>query len=371
MIASSYYTVVESLKKSSVVAHTSTMTSMKPEPEISRIVSVVDAEQPFNNHSTDLILHTSDNVNFHVWKCILVEVSPVFADMFVLGGRQSRVNSSSDADNQVVGADPNAPPCIELPESSAVLRHLLLTFYPPPNFTFTSLDDLKPVIAAAHKYQMDSVVNVLIQVLIRGFAPAEPLRVFCIATRYRLPLAQEASARSFLTLSVTAAAEACVDDLEDIDAKVYHRLLACHRKCVADLTETLKTLSWLQDDAWIFTNNVHCGCHYEQTPYMLRGPDGLGVQRNIKRWFLTHYQRVVAILREKPSHEALEDPVLCDEAFKDAAPCSTCRGLVHDHMRTFMKSLRNHVDERVSQVSRVNLMIHNQLIAINWACRSL
>ncbi|PIL24772.1 hypothetical protein GSI_12658 [Ganoderma sinense ZZ0214-1] len=139
--------------------------------------------------------------------------------MFVLGRQQSKVDISNATGGQAVGADPNGPPCIDLPESSVVIRHLLLTFYPPPNFLFTSLDELKPVVAAAHKYQMDSVIDVLTQVLIRDFSKTESLRVFCISTRYRLPLAQEASARHFLTLSATAAVEACVDDLEDIDAK--------------------------------------------------------------------------------------------------------------------------------------------------------
>ena len=252
------------------------MTSPKSGVESSRRVSLIDADSPFNNHSADLILRTSDNVNFHVWKCILAQVSPVFSDMFVLGGRQSNVDINGEVNKQVATIDLSVPPCIDLPEPSPVLRHLLLTFYPPPNPAFTSLDDLKPVVAAAHKYQMDSVIDVLIQVLIRDFAKAEPLRVFCVATRCRLPLAQETNARCFLTLSTPAAAKAYVDDLEDIDAKAYHRLLACHRKCVPDLAASLTTPSWLPDDAWIFPNSVHCSCQDEQTAYTLRGPDGPG-----------------------------------------------------------------------------------------------
>ncbi len=212
--------------------------STKPEGEPSQTTSPVEADPPFNRASADLILQTADNVNFHVWKCVLEEVSPLFADMFVLGGQHSKASANCDVENgQVTTPDRSAPPCIDVSESSVVIRRLLLTIYPPSNFVFNSLDELKPVIAAAHKYQMDPVIAILRQVLVRDFAKAEPLRVFCIATLYDLPLAQEASARGFLALSAAAAAEAYVDELREIDAKTYHQLLVCRRQAVTDLAK--------------------------------------------------------------------------------------------------------------------------------------
>lgn len=285
--------------------------------------------------------------------------------MFALGGQQYKATANCGGEQDQVTADErDLPPCIDVSESSANLRRLLLTIYPPSNFVFTSLNELKPVIGIAHKYQMDAIVDILRQVLIRDFAKVEPLRVFCIATLYDLPLAQEAATRGFLSLSATAAAEAYVDELRDIDAKAYHQLLVCRRRCVADLAKMYEGLSWFPDGVWIFTNNVNCNCGYEAVTYAFKGPDGTVIQRSIKRWFLAHYQRVAAALLDKPCPQALEDPALCDQVFKDATNCVTCRGLVHDHMRSFMKSLANQAEERVSKASRT---IHNSF----FICRSL
>ncbi|PIL24768.1 hypothetical protein GSI_12654 [Ganoderma sinense ZZ0214-1] len=324
--------------------------SSKPEADSSQIPSSVEAGPPFNKASADLIIRTADDVNFHVWKCVLEEVSPFFADMFALGGQQPKATSSCEVENG--GDQRTPPPCIDVSESSVVLRRLLLTIYPPSNFTFTSLDELKPVIGAAHKYQMDPVIDILRQVLVRDFAKVEPLRVFSIATLYDLPLAQEAAARCFLGLSATDAAEAYVDELRDIDAKAYHQLLACRRQCVADVAKIFEALSWFPDGVWVFTNNMNCNCGYESFASTFQGPDGTGVQRTIKRWFFAHFQRVAAALLDKPCPEALDSNLtLCDQTFKDATNCSTCRGMVHDHMRSFMKSLRGQVEERVSKIT--------------------
>ncbi|KAM5531463.1 hypothetical protein V8D89_014853 [Ganoderma adspersum] len=308
--------------------------SSKPEADPSQIASPVEAGPPFNGRaSADLVIRTADNVNFHVWKCVLEEVSPFFADMFALGGQQYKATANCGGEEDQVAADERSPlPYIDVSESSADLRRLLLTIYPPSNFVFNSLNELKPV-------------------LVRDFAKVEPLRVFCIATLYDLPPAQDAAARCFLSLSATAAAEAYVDELRDLDAKAYHRLLAYRRQCVADLAKMFEGLSWFPDGVWIFTNNVNCNCGYEQVTYTFKGPDGAGIQRSIKRWFLAHYKRVAAALLDKPCPEALEDPALCDQAFKDATNCVTCRGLVHDHMRSFMKSLGNQAEERVSKIT--------------------
>ncbi|TBU34038.1 hypothetical protein BD311DRAFT_747015 [Dichomitus squalens] len=330
-----------------------------PEEDRSGVPSPADAEPPFNNPSADLILRTSDNVKFRVWKSILREASPVFADMFALGRRpiqpsQFDVDSDGGGDHKpsLSSSSLELEPILDLPElTSTTLRCLLLTIYPPPTYAFTSLDDLKAVLSAAHKYQMDAVMDSLEDVLVRDFVRKETLRVFCIATLYNRPSVREAAARRFLALPPVSAAEAYVDELQDIDARSYHQLLACRRQCASVLAEATRTLSWFQDGAWVFTSLVACGCGRDEISRPLRGPDGGEVGRHIKRWFIAHYERCASALQDKPCGEALEDPALCDQALREATRCDKCRENVHDHMRIFMKSLREYVDGKVSQIT--------------------
>ncbi|TBU45386.1 hypothetical protein BD309DRAFT_890512 [Dichomitus squalens] len=333
------------------------ITNSETEANIASTDTVTEAGPPFNKPSADLILRTSDNVKFHVWKFILEEVSPVFAAMFVPGAQpvssQEKDTTYRDAeDNHGRGQDSATDiPFVHVSETSTVLRRLLLTLYPPSNLQFASLDELGPVLAAARKYQMGAILDCLAEVLVRDFAKAEPLRVYCIATLYDIPLAQRTAARHFLAFSTSEhAKDYDVDELRDIDGRAYHRLLSCRWQCTAALAETLKDLSWFPDDLLFFTNNKSCSCASEKTTYALRGPDGTTVQHNLKRWFFAHIQRMTVVLQDKPSSDGLKDPALCDQTLKDAFNCGTCRGMAFEHMRQFMKLLEDHVEETVSQI---------------------
>lgn len=49
-----------------------------------KAADVKTAEGPFNNLSADVIIRSSDLVDFYVRKIIVVEASPVFAGMFTI-----------------------------------------------------------------------------------------------------------------------------------------------------------------------------------------------------------------------------------------------------------------------------------------------
>ncbi|KAH9913133.1 uncharacterized protein BXZ73DRAFT_27252, partial [Epithele typhae] len=176
------------------------------------------APAPFNKDSTDLILHTADNVAFHVWKVILIEASPVFGDMIALGNTPHTASDEATPD----GAH---PPAVQLTETSAALEPFLRMCYPPshPPVSFSQLDTLRSVIEVAHKYQADGVFQVLKNLLVETFSPAEPLRVYAIAVRLEMADVVEASARDFLAIPAFGPYSG---ELEDVSAGAYHRLLA-------------------------------------------------------------------------------------------------------------------------------------------------
>ena len=69
------------------------------------------APYPFDSPHAEVILHSSDGVNFRVWKVVLARVSPVFKSMFTLPTPQteaSQRHGSGDTDCQIVSMTEDA-----------------------------------------------------------------------------------------------------------------------------------------------------------------------------------------------------------------------------------------------------------------------
>ena len=306
------------------------------------------AAPPFHKSHTDVVLRTLDGVDFHVWKGILIEASPVWADMFALGDepRTAVEEPSSKTNGQSITT--GAAPVVPVPETSAVLDPLLRICYPPPHPKFPSLEALKPVLATAHKYQMEGVQEFITEELLE-YARIEPLRVYVIALRYDMHHAAEVAARHFLGLSV---ADEYVPELEDMSAGSYYRLLAYRKRCTQTLADMFfSRLSWLPEKQpmWQF---LICGCNRENFTVVLR--DSPDVQRNVAVWFWQHYRRISGLLSERPCRAALDDPKLNDRAVLEASACGSCRPRVHDDLHAFTSHLHDEIDRRLAAVSLRN-----------------
>ncbi|RDX54059.1 hypothetical protein OH76DRAFT_1341806, partial [Lentinus brumalis] len=272
------------------------------------------AAPPFNRLLTDTILRTSDGTS---------------------------VSSRSDGKLSTSGTATIIP----IPELSIVLDPLLRTCYPPPHPTFSSLDALKPVLAAAHKYQMEGVQEYLTKELLEH-ARTAPLRAYVIAVRFDMHHAAEAAARDFLGLKV---ADDYVPELEDLSAGSYHRLLAYRKRCYQTLADMISSrLSWLSErqPMWQF---LVCGCAREGFTVNLR--DSPDVQRTVAVWFWQHYRRIGVLLAERPCRAALNDPKLNDRAVMEASACAACRLRVQDDLSTFTSYLLEEIDRRLAAVS--------------------
>lgn len=289
-------------------------------------------------------------MDFYVYKCILEEVSPVFADMFSLAKAScppSPKLRTEPGPDPFGGGSQYAPPpstsLIELLEHSSVLDTLFRMFWPAADYTI-SLDTLKPILAAAQKYQMDSVLPVFKNHL-TSFVKTSPIRVYAISAQYDMPDVMRAAAHGFLSLSNADASETYVDELRDISGRDYYLLLAYRRRCIAALKDMLVDLRWLPDSTWSFTRCTSCGRN--GTLCYIGDP---GVQRSLTAWMFAHYQRVTALLLDRPCCKAIEGPKVCDGALKEATACGQCRAMIHHQLRDFMDTLRTELNKKIAGV---------------------
>ncbi|KAH9893466.1 hypothetical protein C8Q73DRAFT_697031 [Cubamyces lactineus] len=306
------------------------------------------AGSPFNNPTADLILRTSDNVAFLVRAGILAETSPVFHDMFALSKQTSAEDSrEAKATPDTTSSPPaSSPEVLEVPENSDTLDALLRICYPISNPAFHDLELVKPVLVAAHKYQMDIVLET-VGTRLTEFAREMPLRAYAIAIRYDMDAVARNAARHFLRHEWDPAGGHPAE-LDGINGGAYHRLLAYRRKCVNALLDMCTGLGWLSDSGWKF---MQCESCRRDTPTPLCRLRDSDVEKKPAGWFWQYYKRMAARLEHTPCEEALDDVLLVAQPVRAANDCSTCRAAAFEQMLRFMLKMKREVGRRVSEVT--------------------
>ncbi|KAI0248056.1 hypothetical protein BJV78DRAFT_851427 [Lactifluus subvellereus] len=144
--------------------------------------------------SADVILRSTDLVNFRVHRSVLVTSSPFFADMFSL---------PQPANDEVI----DGLPVVRLSEDVEVLNSLISILYPVPPEIPSNDDSILALLAASQKYDMVAVQSsIRAEVSRRGLLSpkgAETFRVYAIACRQRLIPEMETTARLTLDYPMT------------------------------------------------------------------------------------------------------------------------------------------------------------------------
>lgn len=262
----------------------------------------------FDARDADVILSSAERTEFRVHRCILAAASPFFYDMFTLPQNTSEV-------------DHPQLPIIPVSEPSQVLDALLRFIYPIPNPHIDSLDELVPILTAATKYDLTSVVISLRAILVDPrFTNAEPTRVYAIASRFEFE--GEAQMASKYTLGVNVLEAPLSDDLKFISAYAYHRLLDLHRRRVKEALQMLK----LPDD-------VKCMQCNGSTYSVYAAP----------KWW-NEFEKSA---RQELSMRPTTDVIFSMEFLAQAAissGCQRCAGSVLDSWR-FLQDLKKSIDE--------------------------
>ncbi|KAI9441856.1 hypothetical protein H4582DRAFT_1935428 [Lactarius indigo] len=181
----------------------------------------------------DVIIQSSDLVNFRVNKVVLSVSSPFFADMFSLP------QPSDTPDNEVV----DGLPVMRLSEDAELLNRLLTMLYPVPSAVPDSYDKVVELLAACQKYDMAGVQS-SIRTEIKSRGPAVltgmvAYRAYAISSNAKLLPEMETFARHTLDFPMTL--EYLSDELPLFAGWALRDLSRYRKRCRDRLVSTLQS----------------------------------------------------------------------------------------------------------------------------------
>lgn len=282
--------------------------------------------------NADVILRARDGFRFRAQKNILAIASPMFRDMFKVGG----VLAEDQAQLAVV-------PMIE--ETGEVVEKLLWLCYPLSPPAWCSAAALYPVITAAIKYQLEEVLDMLKKELLSPrFLETEPLRVFAIACRANW---QEGARRAAqYTLKKPEGEKPTIEELRYISGFSIHRLVEYRRDCSAAASSLvdMRDLHWDTRRNWVWNT---CPSNRKDYPRFKHAHSDSPTQR----WCDTYLTTVRPILTVAPTSGSATAEEAMRPALQQAVKCSHCASEAFWDLKGFSELLAREVDKKTKELA--------------------
>ncbi|KAF8448891.1 hypothetical protein L210DRAFT_3439488 [Boletus edulis BED1] len=313
------------------------------------------AAAPFDHAKADIILRSSDNIDFRVFKLFLSLASPFFETLFEIPQPAEESEDQEVKDGLVV---------VPVTEDSKTLDALLRFCYPCTLAEDPQIDVLKDaldVLEAARKYSLDVIEKKARQAIASPkILEVDPLRSFAIAHRGRLREETLLAARYTLTQPLIPS---WFQEVDMITATDLLSLLAYHKKCGDAVYALRLDLSWiishygssqacswlaskyLYSDGFSSQRYVDCGCPKSTIPrYRLFNSSGA------LQWWEDFMEETFTALRDKPCKETVKTSADKTVQTVKARNCQACSPTITEGMRDIVGLFTRKIDETVSQV---------------------
>ena len=306
--------------------------------------AIRDAGPPFHDIIPGLtvVLRSSDDVDFFVFKSILAKVSVVFRDMFDLPNAAPEVSSPLESDNQRHGL-----PIIQVTETSSTINIILRLCYPVENPDLSNLEDIRFFLEARRKYMIEAFDQTIKDALAQ-IAESRPFAVYALSSRYALEDVANDAAKQMLCFSQ---ADVLVDEsaLKDITGEQYHRLIQYRRDCVRRATNEpqimwFSSLSSPYPPAPITSSSCRTQFHFFYVS-SLSPPRSLWVPH----WWTTYLHKALQLLKDRPRGGTVISPDLLDYFFDSAGFCPDCQEEGKAALRKFSSALAKEVEKAIAQ----------------------
>jgi hypothetical protein len=201
---------------------------------------------PFNDPEADIIIRTSDSVEFRVYSVLLRISSPFFKSMLSLPQPPPSPDNGGSHDGNT--------PIIPVTESSLIIEPMLRFCYPFGDPKITRFSDIVGIVDAMRKYELVQLERAVELLHGEEVLAEKPFQVFAIACR--LKLEEHVRKAAFYTLRhplpVTVP-----EEFSFIGAVHLYQLLLYRKECVKAARARLETLAWSPSQSW-FTCKSYC-----------------------------------------------------------------------------------------------------------------
>lgn len=279
------------------------------------------AKAPFEDSRADIILRSSDNVNFRVFKIILSLASPVFAQKF--STPQSATHKPTDE-----------LPVVTVSEDSQALDLALRHCYPTRSPELVELKDAHILLEFAHKYQVDALCPSLTRYLTSAIE-RDPVSAYTLATKYQYKDVAMAAARSCLKLPVSRLRSGV---LHCITGEEYRALVEYHTSCGVAASAITLERKWFPPGNKLFSTaptkpSTKPGSDSGCASCMMRdflhdmpptSPGHFTFSLSAPRSLWSYLHRSAVVLAHHPSAEAVMDEAFVLKGL-DCAVCLTNR----------------------------------------------
>ncbi|EPS96332.1 hypothetical protein FOMPIDRAFT_1130611 [Fomitopsis schrenkii] len=294
------------------------------------------ASAPFDNPHADLIIRTSDLVEFHVFTVILREASPIFADMVSL--------PQPDAESRTASAG-----TVEVAEDSVVWDLLLRICY-TCEFSIPG-EHMWPLLEVAKKYDMIGVRDIARRRLLdAALILQDNLRSYLLACHYGFSEIAHIAARN--SLSHPASDDQFIPELRCVTSATYFRWVQYRRECVKAATSFAQNhnifyhhSAWMDRvSGWGFTQQNCRVCRPSAPKYITNSI------HDVRRALHDFMAQTEAALRDRPHGDTVRDYNLVAALTQDACKCTTCGSFSGRNLTRFVEFYATQVDEAVDKV---------------------
>lgn len=314
--------------------------------------SAMRAAPPFDSKDANVVLRSSDNVDFKVHKHIIKLASPVLAAFISLAPSPPPPPSASRRHHM--------RRIVELSDPSEFLDMFLRFVYPVPE-PLLALDDVATVLELSHKYDSSTVTSRMRTHLLRPeFLESDPLQVYALASFAGMDDVVQIAARH--TLPHPPPRPAHLTEKRMLPGAALLRLLDYRQRCVAAATRVARIENatvpwWLQLQWQRFCFLSECGWECAKLPRRtLKWRKRLHECVEVPEYWIEYMNAVGTALGDTLDPAVARDRELLRQAAEKAAGCSKCAGRVVWDLQEFGEILEDAIGEAIAGVSTISTL---------------